>query len=1375
MGHPERHANTSDADVFGLLDSLLGYLQLSDGTPSVKFQASLNDLYRHLQAPGRPAPRGILRERLLARLHDLPADSPLLPAGTPVEDTQAARVVRLALDGLPEAYRAFHRDLLFHLSDDDLHTSFFLCRLIEATLQNLGAAGDAAIIDAAMTSLNDYVGYRPVATLENGRRSDVDPHEKCRPIPICLRGVGPACGPDEPLLARTLEILRQADPDVQAQASFVLDHMDELALDPRAYDHAHPVNLRPGYQFGQWDPHHIDAAGHYRRFILQPMVLEGIREWLALRAEQSPETDPEEFLFEAAASLAGTILLSAGVSGGGPGDHSSDVTLATLVPQVARNRDRFYDTLMAGLQGPLARRLAAEAKKYRQPLGNVRQFLNQRITRLRSEQLRNDHIARIHAALGRPEASREQAAAIPTPSVRLRCELSNTLTAVDHATRAGDTSSLPGRLAHAEDLLRRAIGCGALIDPWNIIGFQGNFSLFPSLENSTFDPRTDELFQIMRGLLEGYARALRSAAAAGDGAAEAKLRDQLLALAPWWDAFGTTVVEEFDRLSGRELAESALFVAAALADWRQAGAQAGDVSFWHGHIDGFHTAQAYGAVLRALLDEGDFVAAMALLMHWLSRSEEVALEDGNDSFHAVAAEWMDHVCRRCETGPPGERSRDDDVPDDDVREGDVREGDVREGDVPDGAERDDRPPYALILKFFDYLESNADHLWSVPAFDAGDLKAPAGEELLAAGGEVVEDDEEDDVFSAAWEGVTYRDSTDDGIEGETIPEEGAGGIDAGPLASRAEELRGRLRFVETLAGLWRRVAASPCAPPADAGAAGSPEHGALPQRWQGSMRSWATRAAANLADLTALLHQVHGYRIPKTSGDVSAAVEVERLRQVKETLVHHVLQTALETAVASLLLDSRPEVGAAAGAGDDHDDVARWRPRATTILRAVHAGDTAAVAELLPDFCDAIGKVRILYAPLDRGGNPDAVFRTRFLRDVLKLLCRELPRLGMFRETYHLLEAVLEAESSQQASGPCVTEFNHLFTDAFQCVVRRLVQAMRHWQADGELGDESSQVVAELIRRFSVLWQRHTAGVRLSELEADPHGGWPGLTDFIKTYGRELFTPRFMNYPSLRGVLHQGPGNYLRHLVEQRDPLDDGRLAGDVGDRISLTDASLQLEYVLRCVIENYDVYKDYNAVSMQSDYGDNLYMLLDLLRLKAEYDRQRWEFQPVYLAHQALTRHGGRTAAERLAKAFRKETAAGSESLVRRLAGKEAEYGLRLPSVTDRVAERFTRPLDLNWLLALVEPSAARPEHGAAVAGEADESFALFRKDLNAFAGATVGTGLDVPEWLRLLEAEVHRVVSGRPSAADPPRKTVRLCKEDLDRQLADWDRGHG
>ncbi len=50
-------------------------------------------------------------------------------------------------------------------------------------------------------------------------------------------------------------------------------------------------------------------------------------------------------------------------------------------------------------------------------------------------------------------------------------------------------------LGEIENILHRAIECGAMVDPWNILGFGGQFGLFPSPENSIHDYRIDELIE----------------------------------------------------------------------------------------------------------------------------------------------------------------------------------------------------------------------------------------------------------------------------------------------------------------------------------------------------------------------------------------------------------------------------------------------------------------------------------------------------------------------------------------------------------------------------------------------------------------------------------------------------------------------------------------------------------------------------------------------------------------------------------------------------------------------------------------------------------------------------------------------------------------
>src|SRR5262249_14433569 len=125
----------------------------------------------------------------------------------------------------------------------------------------------------------------------------------------------------------------------------------------------------------------------------------------------------------------GTILMAAGVSGAGPETHDSSVTLATLVPRIARNREAFYGAQLEKIAGRHRARLDKEASATRQPFGGARQHITQSRARNRAAQMQQRHLALLLAEMGYPEASRRQAARIPAASVRLLGEMHLRLTA----------------------------------------------------------------------------------------------------------------------------------------------------------------------------------------------------------------------------------------------------------------------------------------------------------------------------------------------------------------------------------------------------------------------------------------------------------------------------------------------------------------------------------------------------------------------------------------------------------------------------------------------------------------------------------------------------------------------------------------------------------------------------------------------------------------------------------------------------------------------------------------------------------------------------------------------------------------------------------
>jgi hypothetical protein len=1280
---------------------LLGYLNFSDGRPDPRWQKQFNDAYAALAQRGEPRPWQALLDGLGAALRDLHAGG-----GAAFRDvSQAEAALSLASQVLP-AYRRHHSDLLAHLDDAEVFGPFFLARVFEAILQTGVGAGESAV-PTVLARLNDFVGHRPVAILETRPQGEPYDRERHRPLPLYLRGAGVAHGHYHDVIRLALDILQATDPSLLAQASFDLSLLDELALDLRAYDHSHPVNRRPNYAFGERDPHHIDNQGRYRRYVVRQVTLDALLERVGEAGSR------EERLFEAAAVLAGTILMAAGVSGSGPTAHDSATTLATLLPHIARYRDAFYEQLLARMGGPHAARLLQEQATTRQPFGAARQDLNARLARHRAKQLEHRHLSRLFAEMGYPEASREEARRIPAVSVRLLSEILGRLTSGQVEAGRGQLRPAAARLSEVEDLLRRGIACGAFADPWNVLGFQGLFPLSPAREDAIRDPRIDELVGVVEQTFHLHARLMSESAAAGDGDLVREVGASLKRLAAWWDRFATCEVSDVRRVHGGEAASSAQAVADALARWHARGEGVADIAFWKARLERFRSPKAFALVVDTLLRKGDYRAALGLLASWLGQAEQVPLEDGIHSFHNLALRWMLAL--------------------------------TRSDEAEWGADAPPLPPPAqrrgLVERFFASLEANAEDYWQVPSLEVGVLPEPR---------------EEVDLYEAAYEEVTYQDSTDD--------EEGAVSDGGGPgaefdLEQEAERLEKRLRFLSALARLWQIAARF-------LGKEGGKTEGRSASSF---LADWLSAARDNYRRLLSLLDAIHAHPLPEPTGDYDSLVLYDQHRVLKEQLLYSAVGTCLDTALAVGAL--RGVMGGAAGPADP--DAPAWEPYALRLEQALLTGDAPLARATLGPFVERFQAEPLLLTPFTEGGTPRDVLRVRLAQTVLRALLANLPRLGLLRETYDLLRAARAMEQAQPMRGRGVTEFNHFFQSAFQAVIESVVRSAGEWAPEHGGDEELVSVLERLTAPFLALWIEHSRTLRLSVLEGV--GGdseWRALRSFVQRYGSDLFHARFLTLGNLRGVLHRGVGAYLDYLAEHPDPLHPVRLLDDLGGVIPREDAVRRLEVVLQAVVENYEEYKDYNTTTTQSDYGENLHALLDFLRLKAGYERHAWQFRPLVLAHEVLARHGRSSTAVRLERSLTQSTRELAGHYLEQLRQLERTHGMRLGTVSDRLNERFIKPLALDRLCALIEP-ALREARGEAGQG----AFAQLRQELQVFAATPTGVGLDVPHWLRRLEAEVHRVQAAQRTVATLAEGFFRVPRrpltfEELQRQLRDWER---
>ncbi|MFO0968664.1 MAG: hypothetical protein U0793_24160 [Gemmataceae bacterium] len=1267
------------------LHSLLGYLNFSEGKPDVHFQKLLHDAQAALAQEGSGAAWSELHGALRASLSA--AQSAGLPAFRDI--TQAVGVLDQTFLQVMPAYRQHHRDLLFHLSDAELWQPFLIVRVCEAVLAQRGPWHETErIVKGALRQLNDFVGHRPVPVLENRERGEVYPHERVRPIPLYLRGVGVAHGRYWDIVSRAVDILRETEPRLLADAYFDLELLDEIALDPRGYDFSHPVDKRPNYCFGEWDPHHLDGQGRYRRFIVRGVTLEGL--WQ--RTDQTEGAARDERIFEAAAVLAGTMLMAATVSGAGPESHDSTVSLTTLVPRISKIREAFYQGLLQAAAGPHGERLREEARLTKQPFGGARQALNQHLARRRALHLQKRHLALLLAELGYPAAARRQLADVAAASVRILTETQILLTTAQLRLQRGELEEAAEALPQVEDLLRRGIRCAAVLDPWSILAFQGNFLRFQSAEDSIRDPRVHDLVHAMDGLFNLHARVMSEGAAAGTFKPSADLAKQMRRLAQWWDRFATTTVSDVPHVSGKEATESAELVARALGKWRERGAAGTDLSFWRAQLDKFHSPKSFALVVDALLRQEDLKAALALLMTWLSQAGEVALEEGDYSFHQLALRWMLGVCAQAGIG--NERA---------------------------GAEAEPvtlAHPAPMVIKFFDYVEANAEELWNVPRLD---LMGTGEDSDTPMPRPVEEEEEEESLFGAAYEGMTYKDSTDDDNEAEVLDFMPQKDFD---LAREAERLEGRLRFLSTVFRLWNiatrilRVA-----------------QGEDRRAGHEALRGWLARSRKNIQGLLALLDAIHQHDIPRPSGSFESMVEYNNRRVAKERLLGMVIATCLDQTLAigamrGTLAEELPEE-------TEETATPRWERHILQLERALVRGEAGRARDILRGFIPTFRGEPLLYTPLANGGNPRHILRSSLAQTILRSLAANLPRVGLIRDTIVILRLAHEMEQAQPLSGPRITEFDRLYQLGLQACGETLVDAALR---DNRAPQDLVQAFEKLLEPFLGIWMDHSKTLRVAMLEVlTSERDWNRVVDFIKRFGKDLFTPRFLALGNIEAVLARGVAAFLDYLKSNDDPAAHVRLADELDQSITRSEAERFLFIILQAIRENYDSFKDYMSTTAQSDFGDNLYQYLDFLRLKASYDRNAWQFRPLSLLHEVLARKHGAAAALWRTQ-VQQICERNAQDHLKELARIEEKHGMRLPTIRDRVEERFVQPMALDRLCALIEPAL---EQASAALGS-DEVIPL-EIELRPYADKPTGVGLDVPAWILRLEGELNRARTAR------------------------------
>ena len=334
-----------------------------------------------------------------------------------------------------------------------------------------------------------------------------------------------------------------------------------------------------------------------------------------------------------------------------------------------------------------------------------------------------------------------------------------------------------------------------------------------------------------------------------------------------------------------------------------------------------------------------------------------------------------------------------------------------------------------------------------------------------------------------------------------------------------------------------------------------------------------------------------------------------------------------------------------------------------------------------------------------------------------------------------------------------------------------MLQSSRSWYRDADEIDETTifALLEHITRPMNEIWDGHSRTLRLSVLErAADEKIWTQLVRFIRTYGGDLFTQHFLNLGNIRAIQHRGVDSWLDEMVDSGADLP--KMFDDLGGRLSRRRAVRCLSLILDAVAENYFEYRDYNATRTESDRGEELYKLLDFLRLRVEYDTIAWRYRPIIIAHELVLERGRPALAELFRRGLQKCTREKADAFQHRLQELQNEHAMLMPTIAEKIGERFVQPTAVHRACSLIEPAIREGR-----ASQRSSCFELLQQETQTMVEECGGVGLDIPQWLLSLEDEVDRV--RRPPFDRDEQELLSevlpqmpLTQEQLEELLNDW-----
>ena len=142
--------------------------------------------------------------------------------------------------------------------------------------------------------------------------------------------------------------------------------------------------------------------------------------------------------------------------------------------------------------------------------------------------------------------------------------------------------------------------------------------------------------------------------------------------------------------------------------------------------------------------------------------------------------------------------------------------------------------------------------------------------------------------------------------------------------------------------------------------------------------------------------------------------------------------------------------------------------------------------------------------------------------------------------------------------------------------------------------------------------------------------------------------------------------------------------------------------------------------------------------------------------AHEVLVGNGLENAAISWRRSLSERIGAEADKFVQRLRTMQKNYSMRMPTVADRILERFVQPMTIARMRALVKPAMQDAE-----INRESTRFEMLEAEAEMLARTPTGAGLDVPAWLAALEEEVERLAKRSSSSEIDPEAlmTIPMC----------------